>query len=1183
MVLKDKRQKKRRRHMKNIIRNLLTKQITLGSMSIKAGTIVATALSVAAIGGAVVTLAVTQPNDSPVQTVNEIITEEQVKEETKVTQEQEAVKDELINQNGETDVTATVAKEEEYVHQHVFNTEISCESSCTTQGEAVDTCAECGYYTAYSLPLKEHTAGEWIVSVAATETTEGVKEQYCNECGNKLATEVIPIVPHTHNYVVSGSKAASCVEKGYTLYACVVCNSSYTTSIEAKGHNYSEEIVEEATFEKEGHIYKKCSDCGDIIQTGTISKKEHTYGEWEVTKEVTCTEDGEKKRICSICGIEDIAIIKAEGHKFSNYEVITEATEENEGLEKAICDNCEAEDERTIAKLPHVHDYTTEIERVEPTCTEDGYYVLQCRCESTLRTDISALGHSYELSGHADATCILDGKDTYTCSECEDTYSDIIPATGHSSGDWEITEEPTDLADGEKVRKCTECGTILETQIISKLPHTCEQTKLLEKQEETCTTDGYELYECRCGLTDKVILPKTNHADFEWKTIKDATYTEMGLEQKICKDCGYVIESKDIAVLPHEHDYKITESVNPKCTENGKTVETCSICGNTKTEVLQATGHKESAFIIDKEATCLTTGEQHTECNVCHIVLKEETIAATGHTEGDWVIDSDASCTNDGSKHTVCVSCGATISTETLFATGHTMGDWGETSGAGCESNGSEARNCSNCSYSESRSIPALGHNYGDWIIDVEATEENEGSKHKECSRCDSIITEEIEQLPPHAHNYSETSRTDSTCSQVGSVTYTCGCGDSYSEEIAKKAHTPGEWTITTPATEDSTGLEVRNCTECGIETDSRIIEKLEHVHTYNTENKEATCTEDGYEKQTCSCGSVINTIIPATGHKYGKAVVVEPTCEEKGTFTIACEICSHKEVTEIETTGHNYVESEKEAATCEKAGSITYKCSNCEAAYSEEIEKLEHEYKVTSTIEATCTGGGYSIETCKYCGDTKKVDETEALGHDDGEWIVIKEAELGVAGSKELQCTACDAVLDTEEIEMLLTDGTDSVYYFDVKYEDGTYGQEFAIGHYNEEEAKEMLTLINAHRESIDMPTFTMSNSYMAEYTNLRAVETSYLWDHTRPAKYGTECAENIAMSGVNAWGETADVEAIYNAWMESAGHKSNIEASRSYNMTGISVFYKRCPVYGANDEVIRYVYEAYWVQTFR
>ena len=148
-----------------------------------------------------------------------------------------------------------------------------------------------------------------------------------------------------------------------------------------------------------------------------------------------------------------------------------------------------------------------------------------------------------------------------------------------------------------------------------------------------------------------------------------------------------------------------------------------------------------------------------------------------------------------------------------------------------------------------------------------------------------------------------------------------------------------------------------------------------------------------------------------------------------------------------------HYAEAEKQAATCEAAGSVTYQCTNCNDSYTETIEKLEHDYAVTSTIEATCTEAGYTLETCKNCGDTRKINETQTTGHDEGEWNTVQEAKLGEAGSKELRCTRCQALLDTEEIPMLTTDGTDSVYYF----ENADGGQEMVIGHYNEEEAREM------------------------------------------------------------------------------------------------------------------------------
>ena len=631
-----------------------------------------------------------------------------------------------------------------------------------------------------------------------------------------------------------------------------------------------------------------------------------------------------------------------------------------------------------------------------------------------------------------------------------------------------------------------------------------------------------------------MILPRTNHKNAEWKVTKEATYTEMGLKEKICPDCQVTLETEEIPVKPHEHTYQITSSTEVTCTSEGITVKTCSICGKTTETVTPATGHTESDFIVDREAACTETGEKHTECKVCHITMKTETIPAAGHTEGDWQIVTEATCTDDGTRQTSCTKCGAILKAEKISAIGHAMGEWKEITAAECESTGREQRNCSRCSYSESRNIAALGH------------------------------------------NYTETARTDSTCSETGFITYTCDCGDSYTEEIAKKAHTPGEWTVKTPATEETTGLETRNCTECGAETDSRVIEKVPHTHNYVTDTKAAICTTDGYVKKTCACGSVINTVIPATGHKYGDAVVVKATCTKNGSSTRTCENCGQTEVTETAATGHHYIEAEKKAAACSAAGFVTYKCTNCNDSYTETLEKLEHDYAVSSTVDATCTEDGYTLETCKNCGDTRKTDETQATGHDDGEWKTVQEAELGVAGLKELRCTKCQALLDTEEIPMLTTDGTDSVYYFAKENNE----QGMVIGHYNEEEAQEMLELVNEYRTSIDRHTLEMTSTQMNDYVAMRAVETSYLWDHTRPNGGKSSYSENIAMGNPDAKGNNPSVQQIFDAWLNSPGHKANLDAPKPRNLTGISVFYKRCPVYKDGVETGRYVYIAYWVE---
>lgn len=54
-----------------------------------------------------------------------------------------------------------------------------------------------------------------------------------------------------------------------------------------------------------------------IYKTEDIPAKEHKFSEWKTYKEATCEEDGEQKRMCTVCGFEEVKKIPA-GHKFED-------------------------------------------------------------------------------------------------------------------------------------------------------------------------------------------------------------------------------------------------------------------------------------------------------------------------------------------------------------------------------------------------------------------------------------------------------------------------------------------------------------------------------------------------------------------------------------------------------------------------------------------------------------------------------------------------------------------------------------------------------------------------------------------------------------------------------------------------------------------------------------------------
>ena len=67
---------------------------------------------------------------------------------------------------------------------------------------------------------------------------------------------------------------------------------------------------------------------------------------------------------------------------------------------------------------------------------------------------------------------------------------------------------------------------------------------------------------------------------------------------------------------------------------------------------------------------------------------------------------------------------------------------------------------------------------------------------------------------PPHTHSYTAKVTTDATCTADGVKTFTCTCGDTYTESIPAQ-HLWGEWQVETIAMIGRSGSEKRICSAC--------------------------------------------------------------------------------------------------------------------------------------------------------------------------------------------------------------------------------------------------------------------------------------------------------------------------------------------------------------------------------
>ena len=79
-------------------------------------------------------------------------------------------------------------------------------------------------------------------------------------------------------------------------------------------------------------------------------------------------------------------------------------------------------------------------------------------------------------------------------------------------------------------------------------------------------------------------------------------------------------------------------TTEPTCTQDGVKTYTCTLCGETRTEPVPATGHTSDEGVVTNEPTCTEDGIKTYKCTVCGEVLKTEAISAPGHTSDEGVV-----------------------------------------------------------------------------------------------------------------------------------------------------------------------------------------------------------------------------------------------------------------------------------------------------------------------------------------------------------------------------------------------------------------------------------------------------------------------------------------------------------------------------------------------------------------
>ena len=905
----------------------------------------------------------------------------------------------------------------------------TCTEDGLTEGLVCSVCGET-LIAQERIPATGHSWNEGEVTTPTTCTGEGVITYSCLACGTTREETIDPTGHSWDEGVVT--TAPTCTEEGVKTFTCEACGATREETIDATGHNPVIVPAKEPTCTEDGWTEgKECSVCGEIfIARETIPATGHSWDEGEVTTAPTCTEAGVKTYTCEACGETREEAVEALGHSWNEGEVTTAPTCTEAGVKTYTCEACGATREETIDATGH---NPVIIPAKEPTCTEagltEGKVCSACGEVFIAQETVPATGHSWDKGRvTTKPTCTKDGVMTFVCTVCKETMTEAIEATGHT--ERVIPEEPatcteTGLTEGVE---CSVCGeTLVAQEIIDATGHSWDEGKVTT--EPTCTEAGVETFTCTaCGETRTEAVDPTGHKE-ETIPAVPATCTETGLtEGKRCSVCGEILIAQEtIEATGHSWDEgKVT--TEPTCTEAGVETFTCTACGETRTEAVDPTGHKEE-IIPAVPATCteegLTIGKK---CSVCGEIIKaQEVTAATGHSWDEGIVTKAPTCTEAGVKTSTCTVCGEIAEVE-VAATGHSWDEGIVTKAPTCTETGVKTSTCDVCGLTAEVTIDATGHTE-EILPELPATCTETGlTEGKKCSICGEILIAQ-ETIKATGHQWDEGTVTRKpTCTEAGEKTYTCkACGERKTETIEATDHQWDEGTVTTEPTCTKAGEKTYTCEACG-ETKTDIIEATGHTEEI-LPAVAATCVENGLtEGKKCSvCGEILipQEEIKATGHSWDQGrVTIKPTCTKEGVRTYTCTVCKEKMTESIQATGHTEVIIPEEPATCTEDGWTEGKeCSVCgETLVAQTIIKATgHTEEILPAVTATCVENGLTEgKKCSVCGeilDPQK--EVPALGHDYKEIEGTAVAATCTTAGKEAdqKCSRCGEILIGKEI----------------------------------------------------------------------------------------------------------------------------------------------------------------------
>lgn len=309
-------------------------------------------------------------------------------------------------------------------------------ATCSTEGKQISKCSICYDEKTQTLPKLEHSFTEYTIQATCNAT--GLKYKECSVCKTKVTVETISATgEHKASTEWVTGKVATCGSEGYDYLPCVTCGAELERKTTAQLPHGETELadVKTATCTQEGYSgNQRCKVCKTIISYGAkTTKAAHKSSDWIIEKIPTLTQDGAKYRKCTVCGekLETVVIPKLT-HKSDGGTITKQPTCAEAGIKTFKCTKCgEVIKTESIPATGHT---TTVINIKESTCTVAGYtgdtYCTICKTVTNKGAVIPVKGHTLTVVNAKPATFEADGfTGSEVCTVCNLTINpgSVIP------------------------------------------------------------------------------------------------------------------------------------------------------------------------------------------------------------------------------------------------------------------------------------------------------------------------------------------------------------------------------------------------------------------------------------------------------------------------------------------------------------------------------------------------------------------------------------------------------------------------------------------------------------------------------------------------------------------------------------------------------------------------------------